>query len=75
MSAFTISELDEQLTAYKAALKAVAINQEYAIGARRFVRADITEIRKTIDWLYRERSRLANNMGPGPVGLATRVAR
>lgn len=75
MSAFTIPELDEQLAAYKAALKAVAINQEYTIGGRRFARADLTEIRKTIEWLNRERSRIANDMAPGPVGRPTQVIR
>ncbi|MCF8090809.1 MAG: hypothetical protein K9L23_22460 [Desulfotignum sp.] len=75
MSAFTIPEIDEQLTVYKAALKAVGMSQEYSIAGRRYVRADLTEIRKTIEWLNRERSRMVNNMGPAPVGLATRVAR
>lgn len=75
MSAFTLPEIDEQLTAYKAALKAVGMSQEYSHAGRRFVRADIAEIRRTIEWLNRERSRLVNGMGPGPIGLATRVAR
>lgn len=75
MSIFTIAELDEQIAAYKAALKAVAVNQEYSIGGRRFSRADLPEIRNTLEWLDAERSRLTNDMSPGPQGLDTRVAR
>jgi len=75
MSFFTIAELDEQIAAYKAALKAVAINQEYSVGGRRFTRADLPEIRKTLEWLWSERSRIANGMAPGLQGVSTRVAR
>lgn len=75
MSFFTIAEIDEQIAAYKAALKAVAINQEYSVGARRFSRADLPEIRKTLEWLWSERSRVANGMTPGMQGVSTRVAR
>lgn len=75
MAIFTIAELDEQIAAYKAALKAVAVNQEYSIGGRRFTRADLGEIRSTLEWLDAQRSMLANNMSPGPQGLETRVAR
>ncbi|MBA2881825.1 hypothetical protein HNR65_002156 [Desulfosalsimonas propionicica] len=75
MSCFTIAELDEQITAYKAALKAVSINQEYTVGGRRFSRADLPEIRKTLEWLGTERSRMAHGMTPGMQGVSTRVAR
>jgi len=75
MSIFTFSELDEQIGAFKAALKAVAVNQEYSIGGRRFTKADLSEIRRTLEWLAAERSRVVNGMAPGPQSVPTRVSR
>jgi hypothetical protein len=75
MSIFTIPELDEQIGAYKAALKAVSVSQEYSIGGRRFTKADLAEIRRTLEWLAAERSRLAHGMAPGPQCVPTRVGR
>ncbi len=51
MSIFTRAEKEEQLRVYKAALKACAANQEYTIGSRRYRRADLPELRQTLEWL------------------------
>ena len=62
MSIFTLPQVEEQLTEYKAALKAVSAGQEYVIdfgnGRRALTRADLPEIRRTLDWLGKEKSRL-----------------
>jgi hypothetical protein len=62
MATFTTAELDAQIAAYKAALTALATSAEYALdvgGSRTTVRkADLLEIRKTIEWLDSERQKL-----------------
>jgi len=45
---FTNAEL---LTLYRSALAAVATGQSYSIGGRTLSRADLGQIRDTIDWL------------------------
>ncbi len=58
MSIFTLTEIEEQLAAYKAALKAVSKGQEYWIDGEKLTRAELSEIRNTLDWLGKEKSRL-----------------
>lgn len=64
MALFTLPELNEQIVAFKQALLALAVNQSYKLGKREFVRADIKEIRETLEYLDRERSKLASGSGP-----------
>jgi hypothetical protein len=58
MAIFTLTEIDEQITAYKAALKAVSINKEYTFEGNSYTRADLHQIRKTLEWLDQERTKL-----------------
>ena len=53
---FTASELTEQITAWKQALVALATAQEYTMGSRRLRRADLPEIRKTLQFLEGQRA-------------------
>jgi len=73
MSVFTPPEIEEQITAYKSALKAVSRGQVFEIDGERLTRADLPEIRKTLDWLGKEKSRLAGRRGS--VTVVGRVAR
>lgn len=74
---FTESELTSQIAAYKAALTALASAAEYTMdvgGQRQTVRkADLPEIRKTLEWLQQQRA--ANAVGSGPQSFAGRVFR
>lgn len=62
MSIFTPAEIEEQIKAYKETLKAVAVNQEYSVGTRRFTKADLLEIPKPLEWLNVERCRMRSGM-------------
>jgi hypothetical protein len=64
MAIFTVQELDEQISAYKQALLALAVSQSYKMGDRQYVRADLPEIRKTLLFLDQERSKLTGGFGP-----------
>lgn len=65
---FTDAELDAQIAAYKAALTALASSAEYTMdfgGMRQTVRkADLPEIRTTLEWLQKQR--VGNAVGSGP---------
>jgi hypothetical protein len=63
---YTLEELAELKAAYKAALFAVTHAQEYSIGNRRYTRADLPEIRKTLEHLAAEESRMTAGAAPGP---------
>ncbi len=73
MPIFTPEEIAEQKTAYKKALMALSTSQEYAIGKRRLVRADLPEIRNTLAFLEEEERKLSGTSGP--VMLAGRPVR
>lgn len=75
MAIFTLEEIDAQITAYKSALEACSYAQEYSIGARRFTKADLPEIRSTLEWLDSEKSKLTNNRPAGPSFTTGRVRR
>ena len=68
---FTVSELSEQITAWKQALLVVATGQEYWIGSRKLRRADLPEIRRTLQFLEGER---ANASGASRRANATPVS-
>lgn len=65
---FTLAELDEQISAYKQALIALASAQSYTFNDngtnRTVVRADLPQIRQTLEWLQRERLALTAHPGP-----------
>ena len=63
-SGFTAAELAEQIAAYKAALKAIATGQEYAVHGKRLTRADLAQVRETLSWLNAERQSLTRGTGP-----------
>jgi hypothetical protein len=64
MAIFTAQELDEQIAAYKQALLALAVSQSYKLAGREYVRADLPEIRETLQFLDQERSKLTGGAGP-----------
>ena len=74
---FTDAELDAQIAAYKKALTALATAQSYQLelaGERQILtRADLPEVRTTLEWLQQQR--LGNTIGRGPQIFAGRVRR
>ena len=51
MAIFTRAEKNRQIALWQEALEKVSRGQEYTIGSRRLRRADLAEIRSTLDWL------------------------
>lgn len=74
---FTAAELDAQIAAYKGALTGLASAQSYTLEAggirQQLTRADLPEIRRTLEWLQGQRQ--AVEVGGGPQALAGRVRR
>lgn len=70
MAIWTLEELDADINTWKKALRAVATSQEYYIGKRRLMRADLPEIRNTLEWLNAERNELLAGCGSGPVAIS-----
>lgn len=68
MAIFTLAEIDEQTTYYKAALKAVSMGQSFrqntGVSDRTWTGADLPEIRKTLAWLDGERAKVLSRRGP-----------
>jgi hypothetical protein len=63
MSVFTLTEIEEQIAEYKLALKACAGGQSVRMSTpggsdRTWTSADLPEIRRTLDWLGKEKARL-----------------
>lgn len=58
---WTIEELDQQIKAFKDALIALSTSQEYMVNGKRLVRADLPEIRNTLDYLAKEKSKLTGS--------------
>lgn len=54
----TLAEAETALAAWDAALVAASRNQSYSIEGRSLTRADVDEIRQTIDWLEARIARL-----------------
>ncbi len=71
---FTLPEIEEQITDFKHALTAVSTSQEYRINGKHLTRADLPQIRKTLEWLDNERSKLKNTSSHSTI-LAGRVNR
>ncbi|WP_024333106.1 hypothetical protein [Desulfotignum balticum] len=73
MSLFTETELNEEIARWKAALKAVSLNQSYSIAGRMFTRVDRAEIWAQLKEFEKEKNKLT---GRGTmVGMQGRVAR
>ena len=51
MAIFTRAEKNRQIALWQEVLEKVSRGQEYTIGSRRLRRADLPEIRSTLDWL------------------------
>jgi len=64
MAIFTSEEITAQLTQFKAALLACAASQSYSISGRTLTKADLPEIRSTLEWLGKEREKTAGRTGP-----------
>ena len=68
---FTEAELEAQVAAYKKALTALSKAQSYRInlgGTERLVtKADLPEIRTTLEWLQKQR--MGNATGGGPKAI------
>lgn len=78
MAIFTAAELTAQMTAWKAALLACAQGQSYNMGGRMLTRADLPEIRSTLEWLDKLQADAAAVSAGGAVGpkfVEGRVAR
>jgi len=77
MAIFTLAEIESQFTTWKAALLACAGGQSFRISNgvtdRTYTRADLPEIRKTLEWLEGERQKLT--IGSGPQFLVGRPRR
>ena len=73
MAIFTLTEIDEQLSAYKAGLLKLATAQSTEIDVagfhRKVTRADLPELRKTIEWLGAERASLDNSTGVSRINV------
>ena len=54
MAIFTRAQKAEQMELWQTALKKVSSGQEYTIGSRRLRKADLAEIRETLDWLNKQ---------------------
>jgi len=75
MAILTLQELNDHIAAFKQALLALAVNQSYKLGNREFVRADIQEIRKTLEYLDRKRNKLVSGSGTLSNGVTSRLNR
>lgn len=64
MSIFTRTELDAQIAAWKKALLACSSNQSYTIEGRTYTRADLPQIRATLQFLASELRSLDGQSGP-----------
>ena len=63
MSIFTLEEIAEQKALWKEALRACSVNQAVVVEGRQFTRADLPEIRRTLEWLNEE-ERKVTSAGP-----------
>ena len=74
MAIFTLTEIDEQLAAYKQALLALASGQSHELDTasfrRKVTRADLPDITKTIEWLNQQREVVVGVTGIGRINLA-----
>ncbi len=67
MSIFTLEEIAEQKALWKEALRACSVNQAFALEGRQYTRADLPEIRRTLEWLNEEERKV---LAAGPLFAA-----
>ena len=65
MAVLTRAEKTRQIGLWTDALAKVSLGQEYTIGARRLRRADLAEIRQTLEWLDAQPAREDAQSGLG----------
>lgn len=65
MAIFSREEKTRQIALWSEALARVSQGQEYTIGSRRLRRADLSEIRKTLEWLDAQPAREDARSGLG----------
>ena len=74
MAIFTITEIEEQLAAYKQALLRLAVAQSTEIDTagfrRKVTRAELPEIRNTVEWLERQKELIAGATGINRINVA-----
>lgn len=63
MAIFTLAEIDEQITVYKAAYKAVASGAKITMESTAIERLSPTEIMKHLQWLDNQRDQLTATGG------------
>lgn len=68
MAGITLAQAEAKLEAWLAAEDALQTTQEYTIGDRRVRKADLKEIRETIDYWQRQVDRLSRRGGIRIVG-------
>lgn len=64
LSTFTDAELEAEITAWKAAFRALSGGQSYTIQGRSLTRAALPEVRQTLTDLAQEKNRRAGTSGP-----------
>lgn len=64
MTALTLQQLRDRLTAYVAAETRILAGQSYQLGERRLQRADLAEVRAAIDELSSQITRMESATSP-----------
>jgi hypothetical protein len=52
--ALTVTQMTSLLAKYNTCLEAIALGQSYEINGRQLTRANLREVRETIDWLEKK---------------------
>lgn len=77
MAIFTLTEIDDQMSVWKEALRVTSGGQSFRMTTggidRTLTMADLPEIRNTLSWLETERRGLTGKRGP--VSVIARPAR
>lgn len=63
MAIYTLSEIDEELSALKAAVKALTLGKEYTAGGKTLKREDLFQIREQMKWLDSQRKEMLSGTG------------
>jgi len=58
MAIYSLEEVEQEISDWKAALNAVRHGKEYSMGTRRLVRSDLPEIREHLEWLSSQKAGL-----------------
>ncbi len=60
MALYTLDEVEQEISDWKAALNAVKNGKEYSIGARKLVKNNSAEIIETLTWLSKQKAEIIN---------------